>query len=73
MAPSKASETSPLLREGATQYSSLNQPISIEDNDINGNISVITTDGSSPKSSDGDDDLLQRRLNGSPLMVVLVG
>jgi hypothetical protein len=67
------SETSPLLREGATQYSSLNEPIAIEDNDIHGNISVITTDGSSPKSTNIDDELLLRRLNGSPLMVVLLG
>lgn len=74
MAPTKKSETSPLLAEGRTQYSSLNDPVTIEDNDLNGNISVVvTTDSSSPKSTESDDDLLNRRLNGSPLMVVLIG
>lgn len=74
MALTKKSETSPLLAEGRTRYSSLNDPVTIEDNDLNGNISVVVTpDSSSPKSAESDDDLLNRRLNGSPLMVVLVG
>jgi hypothetical protein len=69
MSPS-ATENSPLLQNRAT--TNYNNVI-IEDGDINGNISVITTDSPSPKSMDSHDDLLLTRLNGSPLMVVLIG
>lgn len=74
MSPSTATEVSPLLRDTNKQYNKLNDPVSIEE-DVDGIISVITTDSASPKStdSDDDDDILKRRLNGSPLMVLLIG
>ena len=71
MAPSKLSETSPLLADGGSKNQYLNTKV-IEDSDLNGNVSIVTTDDISPKTKD-DDDLLQKRLNGSPLMVVLIG
>lgn len=73
MSPSTATEVSPLLRDTNKQYNKLNDPVSIEE-DVDGIISVITTDSASPKSTDSDDDdILKRRLNGSPLMVLLIG
>ncbi|GAA5806895.1 hypothetical protein MFLAVUS_000243 [Mucor flavus] len=72
MSPSKATEVSPLLQERNKLYNKLNEPVSI-DEDVDGNISVVTTESSSPKSCDSDDDILRKRLNGSPLMVLLIG
>lgn len=67
MSPSTATENSPLLQK----HSNSDDTVTILDDDINGNISVITTD--CPKDDDNDDDLLKRRLKGSSLMVLLIG
>lgn len=72
MPPSTApTEHSPLLQDRAANYNK----VSVEDEDSDGNISVITTDSPSPpKSSAGsDDEILLKRLNGAPLMVLLLG
>lgn len=68
MSPSTATESSPLLRK----YTNSDDQVTILDDDINGNISVIATD-SSAKDDDNEAALLKRRLNGSPLMVLLAG
>lgn len=68
MPPSLASENSPLLNQ-VNKQSNYNADIVIED-DETGNISVVST---SPKSINEHDDLLEKRLNGSSLMVVLGG
>ncbi|KAI8647171.1 major facilitator superfamily domain-containing protein [Parasitella parasitica] len=68
MPPSLASENSPLLNQ-VNKQKNYNGNIVIED-DADGNISVVST---LPKSMDEHDDLLEKRLNGSSLMVVLVG
>lgn len=69
MPPSLAAENSPLLAQAHKQVN-YNGDIAIED-DETGTISVVST--SPAKSVDQHDDLLKKRLNGSPLMVVLVG
>ncbi|KAG2233448.1 hypothetical protein INT48_008854 [Thamnidium elegans] len=63
MSPSTATEVSPLLQERNKLYNKLNEPVSINE-DLDGNISVVTTESSSPKSCDSDDDILRKRLNG---------
>lgn len=68
MPPSLASENSPLLNQ-VNKQSNYNADIVIED-DETGDISVVST---SPKSINEHDDLLEKRLNGSSLMVVLGG
>lgn len=69
MSPSIATETSPLLQK----YTTSDDQVTILDDDINGNISVIATECSSLKDDDNEAALLKRRLNGSPLMVLLTG
>ncbi|KAG2202276.1 hypothetical protein INT47_010724 [Mucor saturninus] len=69
MSPSTATETSPLLQK----FNTPDDQVTILDDDINGNISVITTECSSLKDDDTEAALLKRRLNGSPLMVLLIG
>lgn len=68
MPPSLAAENSPLLAQ-AHKQANYNGDIVIEDE--TGTISVVST--SPAKSVDQHDDLLKKRLNGSSLMVVLVG
>lgn len=68
MPPSLASENSPLLNQ-VNKQSNYNGDIVIED-DETGDISIVST---SPKSINEHDDLLEKRLNGSSLMVVLGG
>jgi hypothetical protein len=62
-------ENSPLLQDRVINYNK----VYIEDDDNDGNISVVTTDSPSAKSSDSHDEVLLRRLNGAPLMVLLIG
>lgn len=69
MPPSLATENSPLLAQANAQVN-YNGDIVIEDDEA-GTISVVSS--SPTKSVDQHDDLLKKRLNGSPLMVVLVG
>ncbi|KAL9537420.1 hypothetical protein MBANPS3_011793 [Mucor bainieri] len=69
MPPSLATENSPLIAQANKQVN-YNGDIVIED-DETGTISVVST--SPAKSVDQHDDLLKKRLNGSPLMLVLVG
>jgi hypothetical protein len=68
MAP-YVTENSPLLKNQQPSYQS--PPEIVIEEDEHGNISVVST---SPKSTDSiDDQLLSKRLNGSPLMVVFTG
>ncbi|CEP14337.1 hypothetical protein [Parasitella parasitica] len=68
MPPSLASENSPLLNQ-VNKQSNYNGNIPVED-EADGRISVVST---LTKSINEHDDLLEKRLNGSSLMVVLTG
>lgn len=64
-------ERSPLLQEANKNRQLYNGPVVIED-DENGNISVVVAKDDNDAEEE-DNLLVKKRLNGSPLMLVLIG